>query len=865
MIQKLGRFVIKHYKAVFFVSFLATLVSFYGLSKLKLETQMTDMLPGGAPEVKLFEYVMDNFKGMDSVIVVVEGDKTDIKSFLKTVAPKIEQVPGIYSVLYKTDTNFVEKNNLILAGEPKDIKKLEGMLTASSLKDFVKGLNDNLEETYTGSGDSKKLSKDKTQVLAMLNTIRDFLKYFGKNNLSDGRLKEISNEFIRGPKYIISPDETMGLLMAKSSIDIADINQILQVVNGIEDITKKYAPKFNVKASLAGNIVIQRDEMDYTTRDMNFTSILSLVLILLIFYIGFKVIRYSLLAVVPLVIGIIWGLGFASFTIGSLNLMTTMMVAILIGLGIDYAIHVISLFTEGRNQGMSVEDSLQLVFDKAMKGVITGSVTTALGFFVFGLSSFEAFREFGFVLGCGILATLLASIFVLPSLLRVFNFKVKSVRSQDQIGEGMLNFEGFLTKKAAWVIGVAIVVTLICAVAVPRVSFTRNWLDIEPKGMPSIEMEKVIIDKFDFSSSSTIYINKDLDSVARLKEDLDDLSSVGFVDSIAQYVPEVKEQQARMLVAQQIKNKVAAKPSSSIYGADLRKQLTRLKKNLIELSDLAYIGGEKKLVSKCDEVINSGVFRVADDMVGKDTAWIKHYQQVFIGNLQAKVRKTNSSKIITLADVPQDIKEGYLNSKGEYLTQVYPSQDPWQVDFQEIHLAQLGTVKQTGTGFVQIIIEIMNIAGREGMKVMFLTVIFIYLILLIDLRSLKLATFAMLPMALTLTIVLGVMGWFDLKFNFVNVLALPLIIGIGVDDGVHLIHRYLIEKNISPAIRSTGRAITLTTLTTTAAFGSMLLAKYRGFSSFSLLIVLGISLAYFTTIVLLPALLVLFDGRRQVK
>ncbi|NQU16913.1 MAG: MMPL family transporter, partial [Candidatus Saganbacteria bacterium] len=834
MIEKLGKFIIKNYIWVLIVSLFITILSIYGISKLKMETQMTDMLPGEAKEVKLFEYAMDNFTGMESVIVAVEGDKKDIISFINEVAPKIEEVPGIYDVLYKTDTEFIEKNNLILAGDPDELRKISGMLTASSLQGFVKGLNDNLEQTYTDSGDSKKLSKDKSQVLRFLTTIQNFVKTFGgsKATIPASDLVELSSEFVRGPKYMISHDESMGILMAKTSIDIADMGQISVVTDGIEDILADSAAKYNVRAQIAGNVALQRDEMRYTTADMNLTSIVSLVLILIIFYIGFRVIRYSLLAVVPLIIGIIWGLGFTSFTIGSLNIMTTMMVAILIGLGIDYAIHVIALFTEGRNKGMDVDSSLQMVFDKAMRGVITGSVTTALGFFVFTLSSFEAFREFGFVLGCGILTTLLASIFVLPALLKIFHFKIKKVEVRDKFGDQLFRFENFLSKRAFFVVVITFLVAVICAVAIPRVSFTRNWLDIEPKGMPSVEIEKIIIDKFDFSSSSSLFINKTLDESDRLKEKAEDLSTVGFIDSISQYVPEKREQLARMKVAARIKSLAARRPDNDIDIPGLRKQMTRLKNNIIELSDLAYIGGEKKLVRKCDAIIKSKIFTVADDMIGKNTAWIRHFQKVFIRNLADKVRNTNSSKVITLADVPKDIRESYIGKDGAYLTQVYPTDDPWQVDFQEIHLAQLKTINNTGTGMVQMIIQIMEISGREGRRVMMLTVLFIYIILLIDLRSFKFATFAMLPMGLTLTIVLGIMGWFGLKFNFVNVLALPMIIGIGVDDGVHLIHRYLLEKNLSPAIRSTGRAITLTTLTTAAAFGSMLLAKYRGFSSF---------------------------------
>uniref|UniRef100_UPI00356287D6 MMPL family transporter n=1 Tax=Ilyobacter sp. TaxID=3100343 RepID=UPI00356287D6 len=107
---------------------------------------------------------------------------------------------------------------------------------------------------------------------------------------------------------------------------------------------------------------------------------------------------------------------------------------------------------------------------------------------------------------------------------------------------------------------------------------------------------------------------------------------------------------------------------------------------------------------------------------------------------------------------------------------------------------------------------------------------------------------------------LGVMGWTGFKFDMVNIIGVPLIIGIGVDDGVHIIHRYLAEKNIFEAVRSTGKAVTLTTITTIAAFGTLMLARYRGFVHFGLLLTIGVGFAYLLTISLLVSLISIVDG-----
>jgi predicted RND superfamily exporter protein len=136
----------------------------------------------------------------------------------------------------------------------------------------------------------------------------------------------------------------------------------------------------------------------------------------------------------------------------------------------------------------------------------------------------------------------------------------------------------------------------------------------------------------------------------------------------------------------------------------------------------------------------------------------------------------------------------------------------------------------------------------------------IYIILIVDLKSLKYATLSILPMAMTVVSMLGIMGWTGFKLDVVNIIAVPLIVGIGIDDGVHIIHRYRIEKNLFKTIRSTGKAITLTTLTTMAAFGTLMLSKYRGFVHFSMLITTGVGLAYLMTLFLLFSTLAIVDG-----
>ncbi|MFC1560217.1 RND family transporter [Candidatus Margulisiibacteriota bacterium] len=853
MLDWLGNFVTKRYKLIIVLSIVLTILSIIGITKLKMQTEMMDMLPQDEPEVTVYDHAVKNFVGMDSIVVVIEGGNQDeIIRFIEDHAKKAGKAHGIERVIYRSEIEYLEKNGLLLV-EAEDLGSIKGMLTASSLKDFIKGLNNNFEKEYTGSGDSEKLSKDKTEVLQTLSTINAFVGLLGSKKAAPKKIIENSNEFVRGPEYMISHDGTMGLFLLRTSLDLADMDGILRMVDELEGILKEKEKDYGVKTTLTGMHIIQKDELRTMERDMPLTGAVSLILVLAIFLFGFGMLRYTGLAAIPLIVGIIWALGIAYLIYGNLNLFTAMMGAILIGLGVDYAIHVMSIYTEMRNKGEDITASVKLIFQKTGRGVITGAMTTAIGFLMFAVSSFKAFREFGITLGFGILMTMIASIVLLPALLMIFG-KAK-VGTKDRIGGAIARVEHIVVEHAWTTIIVITVVFVVSLFGIPNVKMSKNMLEVEAKGLESIEVNKRLIDKFDFTSDSSIVISKTLQDAIDLKKATDDLSTIGIVDTIAQYVPDRNDQRESMRKIQEIKGALSGSVDKSIHEKELKYEMERLEDNLIEISDLAYIGGEKQLVKKIDGIVNSKMIPNTAGNIEKNRNNILYVQGIFIGNIQDKMRNVNSSTMIGLNDVPKNISDNYIGKDGTFMNVVYPKGDIWQMDYFNLHLAQLRSLDWPSTGTVPVFEKLVTIAGIEGRNVLIYTVIVIFIVLLIDFRSFKYAFLAMLPMGMTLALCLGIMGWLRINFNFVNIMALPLIIGIGVDDGVHIIHRYLIEKRVEPAVRSTGRAITLTTLTTCAAFGSFLLASYRGFISFAFLLVMGIALAYIVTLFLVPSLI----------
>ncbi|OQY09434.1 MAG: hypothetical protein B6I28_03020, partial [Fusobacteriia bacterium 4572_132] len=159
MLEELGKKIIKKHKKVLWVTLIITLVLGYFMTQLKLNMKMMDMLPKDQQLVRTYKEALDNFKGIDSTIVGIEGKEDDIKKYLQNVPQEIKKVEGTSKVIYKTEREFLEKNSLLLIKE-KDLKNMKNMFAANNLKEFIGGINDNFETTYTNSGDSNKVKKD---------------------------------------------------------------------------------------------------------------------------------------------------------------------------------------------------------------------------------------------------------------------------------------------------------------------------------------------------------------------------------------------------------------------------------------------------------------------------------------------------------------------------------------------------------------------------------------------------------------------------------------------------------------------------------------------------------------------------------
>jgi hypothetical protein len=247
--------------------------------------------------------------------------------------------------------------------------------------------------------------------------------------------------------------------------------------------------------------------------------------------------------------------------------------------------------------------------------------------------------------------------------------------------------------------------------------------------------------------------------------------------------------------------------------------------------------------------------------------WFDRRLVADLANDLNRLKAVSNPLPIAMTDLPVELRERYVGANGEYLVRAFAKDSLWDHDALVHFTNSVAAADPQATGKAFRTRE-----GLQQMKVGFewaglYALIAIVLILLLDLRSVKDLLLGLFPLAVGAIMTLGVMGLFGVALNPANMIALPLIVGVGVDNGVHVLHDY---RGRRPGTRyrlgsATGRGVLVAGLTTVLGFGTLMTSRHQGMASLGLALTLGVTFCMVASLVWLPALLRMMDvrGRRD--
>ena len=887
LFQFIERLAFRHSLLVVTVSLvLAGLSIWVTGEKLTFKTGRGDLVAKGLPYVKLYKDYRKHFKDLEGMVIVAEGGSPSRRAqFAEMLAAKLQGSPDLFSqVIYKFDTSYF-RSRFLLYLDPEDLKSLQEKLEEH--QDFIESINaspglnpllnqinteissgmvDSLMTDFIGEGGEEteeEKKNDENDLQLLIRIIEEMNRSLEKQYHYNSPWQSLFNdgeESLRDKGYLVSKNEKLLFILAVPNEDETSFTGYKDSVYSARELIAEVKKDFpDIEVGLTGEDVISTDEMVTTQKDVELASKIALAGVALLFIIAFKGIVKPLLAVFSLLVALAWSLGFTSITVGHLNILSVVFTTILIGLGIDFGIHILERYKEERQSGNDILPALQKTLQGTGQGNFSGAITTAMAFGAMVLTDFIGIVELGWIAGWGILFCMIAMILLLPALVTLEEKWRKPHYSKSTEKPITAKISGLdkIFNHYKLIIVVCTVLVLIASLSLRKNFFDYNLLNLQAKGTEAVKYEMRILENAGRSAWSAAFLADSLEEVREKEAKLKTLPTVENVESIAAMIPENQKENAEYVkenLAPMLSEIFVEEEDEPFSLKQLHKTLKRIRFKLKGRE-----GKEDKVAQAAKEV--DKFFKQIETIEPKIAeAQLQLFsEELFVDyrGLMEELKQNAEPQFVEISGIPKSLRERYISDKGKYLITVFPSVDIWNLENRERYLKDLRTVDPNVTGSAVHMFNSTRLMTEGyingGIYAMTAIVIYVFAVF----RNLRTVFFILLPVFVGSIWTLGIMDVFDLKLNMANLVILPLILGIGVVNGIHITHRYREEEDKNAVVlgKSTGQAVVLSSLTTMIGFGSMMVANHYGVFSLGLVLTLGVFCCLIASITFLPALL----------
>jgi hopanoid biosynthesis associated RND transporter like protein HpnN len=669
--------------------------------------------------------------------------------------------------------------------------------------------------------------------------------------------------------YLISRDGRHYFLLAQptrttSSLDF--IRPLVAHARAAIAATEELHPA--LQAGVTGTPALIEEEMAAIRRDSFVTTALAAVGVILLSLWAFHRIRLAPLVLLSLAMGVSWSAGAVYLAIGYLSLITSAFAVILIGLGIDYGVHLVSQYEIELAEGEALPEALRNALSKTGPGLLTGAGTTAVAFFTITLMEFRGFAQLGLVAGIGVVLCLLAMLTVLPALLSLDGArKFRQGRPRHHRLQRGHRITSAILRYPAAVVGVCLVLTVVLAWKAREVRYNENLEDLLPAGAESLRLQDALRDSSELSPDFAVILAEDLEELERLQNAEPYAATIGRRESLLDYLPtDAGEREAVLERLRPAIERIQVASEPRGHATDLDAALADLEDSFAEVEEIAFSSGRTELLEESGEALDL-LAEARRSLSGPDAAAaaargearLLDWGREWLGRLGEMAAQAPPS----LEDLPPALRSRLVGRSGRYPLYLYPAGDLSRPDALRQFVEDCRRMSPAVTGPPVLLHEHSSLIRGGYDQALVLASVLAIAILLLDFRRPGYALLAALPTAVGLVWMLGWMTLAGLDFNLANLIAVPLILGVGVDNGAHMMHRFVQEgkEGMAVVLHHTGRAIFISSLTTMIGFGSLALASHRGMASMGLILFSGVASCLVTSTLLLPCLLRLLRAR----
>jgi hopanoid biosynthesis associated RND transporter like protein HpnN len=607
-----------------------------------------------------------------------------------------------------------------------------------------------------------------------------------------------------------------------------------------------------VRIRITGETALEHEELESVSQGAAIAGIVSLILVCTSLWIGLRSFKLLIATFITLILGLILTAGFATITIGHLNLISIAFAVLYIGLGVDYAIHICLHYRECRTQGMENREAINDSIHTVGFSIFLCAITTSMGFLAFIPTDYSGVSELGIISAGGMFIGLAISLTVLPAFLTVFSIKnVKPIRTAFTIG----SFATFPFRHSTRIRIYSVIFALLSIALLTQLVFDSNPINLRDPNSESVSTIKELLTSQTDSPFALSALAPNLQSAATLAKQLEQLSSVHNTIFLSDLVAKNQDEKLEIIdelviiLGDQLNNfdkeLKQTNPKQALLGfhstltAELKKDTTSAPRATLE--QLQH--NVNFFIETNNEVNDKPYFQLEKSILG------------LLPYTMDRLRSSLNAAPYQLADLPDYIRSHWLSPGGLYKILIMPEHNQNEVENLKQFVSQVQKAAPSSSG-----LPVADQASGTAVVNAFIqaftgAVLAIFLLLLIILRDFKATLLVIGPLLLAALLTGAANVLLDNSFNFANIIALPLLMGMGVDSGIHIMHRLRSGLSCNKEIlqSSTARGVFFSSLTTMCSFSSLAFTPHVGTASMGLLLAVGIFFTLVCTLIVLPA------------
>ncbi|MEQ1930703.1 MAG: MMPL family transporter [Parvularculaceae bacterium] len=810
---------------------------YYAFKNLKVNTDTSQMIDPNLPFQRHAAELKAAFPQIkeDLTIIVRAPTLDEADAYAAALRDELLANPRMFSAVFAAAQEpFFRQNGLLYLKTDELASRLTQMSKAGGLiETLVKAPNADTLFSQLATNDElaarSELGKDTLEAIyAELGEVIDASLKGERHPFSWMGALDTSGVAKDGHTRIVSVTPVLDfsrLQPAKPAI--AEVRKVIDALDGEFE--------GRVESLITGDPALRAEELKSVSNGIGLSFLVSFVSVWILLLVCYRSFGLALISMAALFSTLILTSGLAAFAVGQLNLVSIAFTVLLTGLGIDFAIHFLLHVQEHRGVGHETPRALRAAMHEVGPGLVLAALTTAIAFLSFAPTKFVGIAQLGVVAGAGVIIALIVTVTLIPALIGAF--PGVAVGRKFKARKGPTLIERIRAPLALLTIAAGLASLLL----LPQARF-----DADPMSLRNPDTESVRGFNLLFADAETVpyRLTRLVDSAEAAEATAAAAKALPVVRgtrSLPDFIPKDQEEKLELISYASGSLLFALDPEPAEGAPTNAGGLARLKARL----GASYTDGPGARLAS-----------LLGDLEGSASALAKAEENIFLywPHLIARLKDQLAAEEVDLDSLPDALKDRYLSADGQWRVDILPREDlrshaalerfvnAVEGSFPDVSGGALQS-KKAGDIISQAMLQATAIASA---------VISLFLLLLV--RRVTLVALMLLPLALSaaLTIAAGVL--LNIPFNYANVIVLPLLLGAGVDSGIHLVLKnQQIKSGEDVYDTATPRAVVFAALTTIASFGSLMLSDHRGTASMGELLSIALLISLLCSLIVLPA------------